>query len=300
MLLEEIIGKVIEESAIADSNFMAFKGSCNSNEYRRLWKAMKRTRIADGFPVRNPLSKADADSYLAQDENVCLLCGWTGVLLGSHVVGRHKIKTNDYLQAYNLPLTAGLVAPVLKDKMMRQAKENTALIEAREEIRGEARRLAVIAHKKAFSDRKGQKTYHTQSSSENILAAQSLAREGIRNGTIPEPKYTQKDYLAVLSLMISNDMTAAEVLSNFDTPQKTAFYEWVRSCKSNSDAYESALNSISFKAQARCQSLGERFVDAITILLKAGTSLAEASEQLGVSEMSAWHKLNGGRGSANK
>lgn len=295
MTLDEMIKSVVDEAMNSESEFRSCRGRVGEREYLRLWKAKKRASIADGFPVNVPLSRKEADSYLAQEENVCLLCGWTGVLLGSHVVGRHKIKTTDYLQAYNLPLTAGLVCPSLKEKMMNLAKENTALIEAREAGRGEALRLAVVAHKKAFAARKGQKTYHTQSSSENIKAAQSLCREGAYNGTVPEPKYTQRDYLAVLSLMISNDMTVTEVLSNFETPKRTAFYEWTRACKANNDAYERALNSISFKAQARCQSLGQRFVDTITILLESGMTLAQASEQLGVSEMSSWHKLNGGR-----
>lgn len=288
MLLEEITTKVVDDSAIAVSNFMTFKGSSNSNEYRRLWKAMKRMTIASGFPVIKPLSKSEADSYLAQDENVCLLCGWTGQLLGSHIVQRHKISTYNYSNAYNLPLSAGLACPSLKAKMMENAKSNEALIAAREALGGENTRLALEASKVAFLARKGEKTYHSTSSAINIKNAK------------PKPKYTQKDYLSVLSLMVANDMTLTEVVSSFEVPKETAFYDWTRACKSNLAAYQTAVESLSFKAQARCQSLDDRFVRTISVLLESGMSLAEASDKLGVSEMSAWHRLNGGRGVVNE
>lgn len=89
--------------------FPAGRGSSKSLAIFRKEEAERRAKSNPhkGYPKEGKLTPQEALEYRRTDPMVCLLCGRSYQLLGSHITRSHKIRVEDYCERYGIPFRWG-------------------------------------------------------------------------------------------------------------------------------------------------------------------------------------------------
>ena len=78
-----------------------------------------------GFPIEPYVMLLDeVEEYFKGEKLTCLLCGHLFFDLGQHLTAHHKIKIDDFKEAYGLPFSKGLLGAKLRARRVVLGKAN--------------------------------------------------------------------------------------------------------------------------------------------------------------------------------
>ena len=238
-------------------------------------------KIEPGFPIETPFTcTKDINDYFSGETILCLLCGRRMKALGMHLRVIHGTTVDEYKEKYGLPYSRGLdSSPTrkIRNEVGTSSYENGNGISTIPENE----RAAIVT--RALKQKKRTSGYMKLHRYENLKKL---------NGH--ENPYTHEDFERILSIMVEKNMLFTEVCALDGVPSHSTTHEYIRENPEFRKKLDETWEKLPFATQAKAGRLGPRFMELATKLRNSGMTYADIANQLGVSTMAVYHRLNGG------
>lgn len=218
-----------------------------------------------GFPWEGRFTtREEVDAYFDGEQIQCLICGVMKKALHAHVVRMHGMTPDAYRERYGLPWLRGLTSDVSRQQRSEMMKSDIQRIEFIKNMAAEASALAAA-----------NATYRTRPEYQlREFAQRSLEMAG-HNESFPKDLFLER---------LAAERTQSEALEDIGW-SKTALHQ----ARHDDISFERKIHEVigrqKFTTQARGQSLGDSFVDAVRDLFDRGWSDHDIAAHLGVTAM---------------
>ena len=248
--------------------------------------AWKCRRVLEGYPIDVPFGSVEAiRDYLHGERIVCLRCGKSYKALARHLQV-HSWTPEQYRKHYNLPRYQGLTCEGVKTVLSDRANS----LYAAGVWAGSAEKAAHARSKRTPGDY--EKTPLAKMHANQNITKMARAQRRIK-AKGAEGRWTDADYFRVPNLMVEHDLTMKEVCAQYPVPAQWTIRARAIIDKVLFDALEVAWEGLSFRAQARGQCLGKRFMERLMSLHEAGRTQLQIANELGVTQSLVSGKLRG-------
>lgn len=243
-------------------------------------KLLNRRKSMPGYPKEFKFTTPEeVYNYFNSERLICLLCGKTYKLLGTHLL-IHGSNVESYREKYGLPYSRGLVGIHLKkhksDRMKKMLSDGVITISKEDgdryrELAHKARRRKAQPYRKSVSIRNGNK---------GIAKLTNTPIESI-HGNI----WKDEDYWKILKIMKDENRAPREVLQDKSIviPRSNSFYNKVKTDDVFRKSYFDILDNLPNEVLAKHQILGKKIREEITVLKSQSFTHAYIADKCNVS-----------------